>query len=354
MRIPAVEALFPSPWTAAARRMLPSPSPQFTATAMWGPILAWCVLELLAESIDAENPERAALDIFDRLRLRDPFGRAFEALGFEGEEAWRVAARIKVVLLTGAGVGQEQVLEQGTDAPEKQQPGLAPSLWRDPDVRWLTGVHEAEGKEYLIRERYEELLWWMLMPSLLKLADDPAPKRAAVEELSKTVEEALDAAEAAGYRVDILAGEEQPADEDEADALPEGERTPGVHFEMPPLERDEYDEPASSHDIHEGMYGDEHTPGVDYAMPPLERDEHDEPRPGHDAHAESEANESPYGAERTPGTDYAMPPLERDEHDEPALGHDPHEHAYGSERTPGVDFEMPPLERDERDTPADE
>ncbi len=56
MRIPAVEALFPAPWTVAARRMLPSPSPQFTATAMWGPVLGWCALELLAESIDAENP----------------------------------------------------------------------------------------------------------------------------------------------------------------------------------------------------------------------------------------------------------------------------------------------------------
>jgi hypothetical protein len=40
MRIPAIEALFPAPWTAAARRMLPSPSPQFTATAMWGPVSA--------------------------------------------------------------------------------------------------------------------------------------------------------------------------------------------------------------------------------------------------------------------------------------------------------------------------
>ena len=100
MRIPALEALFPVPWTVAARRVLPSPSPQFTATAMWGPVLGWCALELLAESIDAENPERVALDLFDRLRLREPFAQAFAALGFEGEEGWRVAARIKVVLLT--------------------------------------------------------------------------------------------------------------------------------------------------------------------------------------------------------------------------------------------------------------
>jgi hypothetical protein len=55
MRIPVIEAAFPHPWTAAARRVLPSPSPQFTATAMWGPLLGWCALELLAESIDAEN-----------------------------------------------------------------------------------------------------------------------------------------------------------------------------------------------------------------------------------------------------------------------------------------------------------
>ena len=54
----------------------------------------------------ADEPERIALDLFDRLRLREPFAHSFMALGFDGEEAWRVAARIKVVLLTGAGVGR--------------------------------------------------------------------------------------------------------------------------------------------------------------------------------------------------------------------------------------------------------
>jgi hypothetical protein len=243
MRIPAIEALFPAPWTAAARRVLPSPSPQFTATAMWGPLLGWCVLELLAESIDARNPEHVALDLFDRLRLREPFAQAFAALGFEGEEGWRVAARIKVVLLTGAGVGREK--EPGVavvasppvaDAPEDvyeattaeaelaipvSDPGpvsdkpqaledervaIAPDLWLDPDLRWLTGVHEVDGHEYLVRESYEELLWWMLMPSLLRLAGEAVPSRAAVERMSGTVEDALQTAEAAGYRIDALLG----------------------------------------------------------------------------------------------------------------------------------------------------
>ncbi|MGD0480536.1 MAG: alpha-amylase family glycosyl hydrolase [Terracidiphilus sp.] len=234
MHLPAVEALFPAPWTAAARRMLPSPSPQLTATEMWGPVLAWCVLEWLAESMsaaqpamaqpgaappdaappDAAQPERIALDLFDRLRLREPFGHAFTALGFKGEEAWRAAARIKVLLLTDAGAGKPQEkaataeakTSPATSQPEHDQVALAPILWLDPDVRWLCGVHEGEGHFYLVRELYEELLWWLLMPALLRLAGEAAPSRAVVEELSKTVGTALSSAEAAGYRIDALLG----------------------------------------------------------------------------------------------------------------------------------------------------
>jgi hypothetical protein len=195
--------------------MLPNPSPQLTATAMWGPVLGWCALELLAESIDAENPERIALDLFDRLRLREPFAQAFTALGFEGEEGWRVAARVKVGLLAWAGVGKPDEAIAATEPASftaeriALSPALWPHLWSDPDVRWLCGVHEAEGREYLVRERYEELLWWLQLPSLLRLAGETAPRsmaanRAAVQAMSITIEDALAAAEAVGYRVDLL------------------------------------------------------------------------------------------------------------------------------------------------------
>jgi len=253
MRIPVIEAAFPQPWSAAARRVLPSPSPQFTATAIWGPLLGWCVLELLAESIDAESPERMALDIFDRLRLREPFARAFGALGFEGEEGWRVAARIKVVLLSEAGIGKEEApvanaapteaMEASEDAAaissfdsespvasaepsaseaseekaaEPERVALTPALWADPDVRWLTGAHEDKGHAYLVREQYEELLWWLLMPSLLRLAGAVALDRPAIREMGKIVDEALASAEAAGYRIDALLG--PPAEADKAEA----------------------------------------------------------------------------------------------------------------------------------------
>jgi len=230
-------------------------------------VLGWCALELLAESVDAENPERVALDLFDRLHLREPFAQAFAALGFEDEEGWRVAARIKVVLLTGAGIGKPEGApaearlaavpdepvtrepETGGPAPfEDEKIALSPALWFDPDVRWLTGVHEAEGHAYLVREPYEELLWWLLMPSLLRLAGEPALNRAAVEKMSRTVEEALVTAEAADYRIDALFGTavepetretSTPEAESQAPAPDELQTEP----EQPPAERIEPREP---------------------------------------------------------------------------------------------------------------
>jgi hypothetical protein len=239
MRIPVVEMLFPVPWTAAARRVLPSPSPQMTATAMWAPIIAWCALETLAESIDSQKPEQVALDAFDRLRLRQPLAESFNHLGFEDEAGWRAAARIKIVLLTETKTGVPAT-EQGTATsagspgsepkhPEATVPapppepetkamppavqvhnvsGLHHDLWSDPDVRWLTGVHDAGAHTYLVREPYEELLWWLQMPALLNIAGQPSPSKAEVRALSKRVQDLLMAAEKAGYRLQSMLGED--------------------------------------------------------------------------------------------------------------------------------------------------
>jgi glycosidase len=218
MRIPALEGLFPEPWPVSARRVLPSRSPHLMATAMWGPVLAWCVLELLAESVDAAHPDRAALDLFDRLRLREPLGHAFESLGFAGEECWRVAARIKVALLIEAkvlapGPAEPATLPvqapsaSGTKPPVEPTPPipvLSAALWHDPDVRWLTGAHEAKGHSYFVKESYEELLWWLQLPALCKLAAVPVPDRRAMQEIAKTLAEAAKSAAAAGYSIDAL------------------------------------------------------------------------------------------------------------------------------------------------------
>jgi hypothetical protein len=231
MRLPVIEARFTEPWTAAARRVLPSPSPQMTATAMWGPVIAWCALETVAESIDAERSEQIRLDLFDRLRLRKPLAESFNGLGFEGEAGWRAAARIKVVLLTEKGAGKLEAAVQTENAetspvssryaehvrpepfkPEQRTPsavvpvacGLPRDLWSDPDVRWLTGAHDADGSTYVIREPFEELLWWLQMPALLRLAGEPSSGRTEAQAISHTVRESLSAAEKAGYRLQTM------------------------------------------------------------------------------------------------------------------------------------------------------
>jgi hypothetical protein len=232
MRIPVMEDLFPERWPAAARRVLPSHSPQLTATALWGPVLAWSALELLAESVDAVHPERAALDLFDRLRLREPLGHAFEALGFAGEEAWRVAARIKVALLVEAKVSapeDEATIPESTEAEKQVIPVLPPSLWQDPDVRWLTGAHESEGYSYFVKESYEELLWWLQLPALCRVASEAPPSRAAIRAIGKAVADTVKAADKSGYRIGApfeTGAAEPTTDEVAGEVPPEVEAAP--------------------------------------------------------------------------------------------------------------------------------
>lgn len=254
LRLPLVEEYFASPWSDEAREMLPSASPRLAATAVWGPVLAWSVLELLAESFEPEHPARVGVDLFDRLRLREPFARSFEALGFEGEEAWRAAARIKVGLLTekenGAAnasaelsarssvaavvpaaaakvvpvdVAQPVAAVDAVESEEIERSELIPhDLWQDPDVRWLAGVHHAAEKLYLVREKYEELLWWLLLPKMLRMAEKPEANKKEFAALGERVKDAMAEAKSLSYRVEPLMGiavepEAAPELEEEAD-----------------------------------------------------------------------------------------------------------------------------------------
>jgi hypothetical protein len=266
VRIPTTEALFAEPWTTAARRVLPNLSPLLPATALWGPVIAWCVLETLSEAIDPENPKLAALSMFDRLRLRVPFAESFSALGLEGEQAWRAASRVKVLLLVEAGVGREvetaPEAKTGLSSPRVSAAGkltkaaetlvaeatstisplksaskstenafktseispIPTVLWQDPDVKWLSGAHIAGDHEYLVRESYEELLCWLQLPSLLNLTNSAVPNRKEAARLSKSVDEALLQAETAGYQLDVLLkthAVEKPAPVDAPDLVSE-------------------------------------------------------------------------------------------------------------------------------------
>jgi len=218
MRIPQMEdSLFPTSsdaqaamWSAEARRVLPSRSPRIDSAAVWGPTIGWVLLKVLAEWIETADQRAAsattakaptekaiasravelrAIDLFDHLRLRSAFGETFAFIGVEGEDAWRAAARIRVAFLPVNDV--QKTAEQDETGP----------WWSDPDVRWLTGLHEADKVWYFNQESYEQMVWWSALPQLVEVETDPAVEKSRLRKLAKTVESELSAAEAAKYRL---------------------------------------------------------------------------------------------------------------------------------------------------------
>ena len=101
LRIPSLRKQLSGGWPLAACAVLPCSGVAASDAGRWGPIVGWLVLRTLAESL--EDVPAAGVDLFDRLRLRQPVAEAFGALGLEGEESWRAAARVRVLLLAEAG-----------------------------------------------------------------------------------------------------------------------------------------------------------------------------------------------------------------------------------------------------------
>jgi hypothetical protein len=81
----------------------------------------------------------------------------------------------------------------------------APFSWlHDPEVAWLIGVHSYEDVRYFGKEPYEQLLWWMALPALLQIAEQPKPDPAAVEAVEQQIAVRTKAAADAAYQVDSL------------------------------------------------------------------------------------------------------------------------------------------------------
>jgi glycosidase len=177
LALPRYEALFPERWPETARKVLPSDSPGTSGTAVWAPVLAWSLLHGLP--VDGES-------MFDRLRLRHGLADTFHALGLSGEDGWRAAARVRFLLHRADPLSRE----------------LTGKEWENADVLWLIGTHTAEKVRYFNQESHEELLWWIQVPALV--AAPPAQQRAAARESISAVKQGSQAAQDAGFRLDML------------------------------------------------------------------------------------------------------------------------------------------------------
>ena len=136
--------------------------------------------------------------LFDRLELRWALADIFTSMGMEGEAKWRAAAQVRMLLAQPTA----NLVSVRSEV-----------FWADPDVRWLAGVNTASGVTYFNREQFEELLAWLQLPALIKIARQEAGQAKSIAELESAFAAACEAAHDAGYRLDhyIASAKPQPA-----------------------------------------------------------------------------------------------------------------------------------------------
>jgi hypothetical protein len=198
LRLPQLESRFAAAWPSEARTVLPSSSPVGNGSSIWAPVLAWAVLMVLGESLDMVDPAKPALAVFDGFRLRHVLAEAFTALYFSGEDTWRAAARVRIALEAAERTPKVKSKNVPVAVTGSQLPGFTNEIWKQGDVRWLTGVHVSEGVDYFNKESFDELLWWRALPELAALAAQPAP---VVKQVEQKLVEGSAAAAKAGYRL---------------------------------------------------------------------------------------------------------------------------------------------------------
>ncbi len=161
--------------------MLPTPTKSLThPEQIWAPILAWIILRSIPTRHD-----RA--ELFDKLHLRSALSEIFSSVGMEGESTWQAAAKVRV-LLAHESAAPTSLTHTDT-------------FWNDPDVRWLAGVNESSGTTYFNKERFDELLCWLQLPALLKIAHLSSHKLESIIKLEDLLGKASRSAKDAGYKL---------------------------------------------------------------------------------------------------------------------------------------------------------
>lgn len=170
LQLPALEQQFSDAWPAKVREVLPCTESAGMPECVWAPVLAWAFVSTLTDD---------PLAAFDRLDLRAALAEAFAA-GMQGEDPWRAAARVRLLL----AAAQDSVFETASSE----------SFWQESDVRWLAGVNESDGVTWFNKESLEALLSWLELPQLLK-------ENVNLEAIEAEMTQLREAADGAGYQL---------------------------------------------------------------------------------------------------------------------------------------------------------
>ena len=182
---------FSSTWPAGVNKVLPNEVPTPEPGALWAPVLAW--LTLFSAKVTATQ--------FDDLMLRTALADAFAAAGVRGEDRWRAAARVRLLLAFSDSPVEEIATSQ--------------TFWKDPDVRWLAAVNDSGSKTYFNKEAFEELVSWMQLPALIAIAQKPESMKVALVAMEAAMAKCFEQAARAGYNLQtylVLPTEEETPD----------------------------------------------------------------------------------------------------------------------------------------------
>jgi hypothetical protein len=127
------------------------------------------------------------------------------------DDGWRAAARIRLAFFSQTLTAAKPV-KGTTDEPFA---GFPRAVWEDSDARWLLQVNESAGEWYFNKELHQQILWWTQLPGLLRLIASPEAEPAAnkkirppaalatpsVKTMEQRLQEALDQAEEAGFKI---------------------------------------------------------------------------------------------------------------------------------------------------------
>ncbi len=208
VRLPTVARGFSTAWPPAIRDIVPGASVGIAMERTWAPLLAYALVHALPGTAEPQA-------LFDALDLRTALAETFAELGIEGEDAWRAAARVRLLL-----AGRTPLEALRTEG-----------FWAEGDVRWLAGVNESDGVLYVNQESFEQLLCWLQIPALLGIAgrlggeDGYETAAAGLAELEGTLRAECMRMSEAGYKLRAYV-DEQEVNEQDLGEQKEGEPEP--------------------------------------------------------------------------------------------------------------------------------
>ncbi len=183
-RLPLLARRFARPWPRTAQAVLPTDQ---SNERLWAPLVAWLLVDALASN------KLRAIESFEQLHLRAALAEIFRSLGIVGEDAWRAAARVRILL-----AHRESDEAASTSALAKEDLLASDEFWADPDVRWLTALNESNGITYLNQECLEEMAWWLQVPQMVEIAADGDADKV-VKQLERQILRCEHAAQEASY-----------------------------------------------------------------------------------------------------------------------------------------------------------